>query len=49
MLPMTTLIASRAVSKGLMREVLAFLRTLIVADSQADDDSSTRFSWPRGL
>jgi hypothetical protein len=49
MLSMTTLLASRAASQGLVREFLAFLRTLIVADSQAGDDSSTRFCWPRGL
>jgi hypothetical protein len=47
MLSMTTLLASRSASQGLIRDLLAFLRTLIVADSQAGDDSSTRFCWPR--
>lgn len=45
---MTTLLAGRATSQSLMREFLAFIRSMILADT-AGDDSSTGFSWPRGL
>ena len=46
---MTTLLAGRATSPGLVREFFAFLRSMILADSATGDDSSTSFSWPRGL
>ena len=45
---MTALIASRNAVRELVHEVLAFLRSLIIADA-ASDASSTGFSWPRGL
>ena len=45
---MTTLLAGRAPSQGLVRELLAFIRSMVLADT-AGDESSTGFSWPRGL
>jgi hypothetical protein len=41
-------LAGRTTSQGFVREFLAFIRSMILADA-AGDDSSTRFSWPRGL
>ena len=45
---MTTLLAGRATSQGLARELFAFIRSMMLADA-AGDASSTSFSWPRGL
>jgi hypothetical protein len=48
MLSMTTLTARRSTGLDFVREFFAFVRTMIVANSSGDE-SSTGFSWPRGL
>ena len=46
---MTTLLAGRGTSLDtLLQELRGFFLSLFVAD-RADDEASTRFSWPRGL
>jgi hypothetical protein len=45
---MTTLTASRSVTRDLLQELRSFFRSLIRAD-HGDDAASTTFCWARGL
>ena len=45
---MTTLTASRSITRDLLQELRSFFRSLITADC-GDDAASTTFCWPRGL